>query len=77
MYTLRFPFALPPGREIAVAETPGDLDGLEYRLSMQDRLYVLSLSGFPSEESAQAYLKDIRAALMGAAAHGHSSEWRL
>jgi hypothetical protein len=48
MYTLRFPFTLPPGREIAVAETPGELDGLEYRLSKQDRLYVLSLSGFSS-----------------------------
>jgi hypothetical protein len=64
MYTLRFPFTLPPGREIAVAETPGELDGLEYRLSKQDRFYVLTLSGFASEESAQAYLKDIRAALI-------------
>src|ERR1035437_1910099 len=69
MYTLRFPFTLPSGREIAVAETPGELDGLEYRLSKQDRFYVLTLSGFPSEESAQGYLKDIRAALIWVLLH--------
>src|ERR1035437_3145385 len=69
MYTIRFPFTLPPGREIAVAETPGELDGLEYRLSKQDRLYVLSLSGFPSEESAQAYLKHIRLGLLWVLLH--------
>lgn len=69
MYTLRFPFTLPSGREIAVAETPGELGGLEYRLSKQDGLYVLTLSGFPSEEWAQAYLKDIRAALIWVLLH--------
>lgn len=69
MYTLRFPFTLPAGREIAITETSGELDGLEYRLSKQDRLYVLTLSGFPSEESAQAYLKDTRAALIWVLLH--------
>lgn len=64
MYTLRFPFTLPAGREIVVTDSAGELDGLKYRFAKRDRFYVLTLSGFPTAEAAQAYLKDIRAGLI-------------
>jgi hypothetical protein len=64
MYTLRFPFTIPAGREIAVTDSAGELDGLKYRFVKRDRFYVLTLSGFPTAEAAQAYLKDIRACLL-------------
>jgi hypothetical protein len=64
MYTLRFPFTLPPGREIAVTDSCGQIDGLSYRFAKQDRFYVLTLSGFPTAETTEAYLKAIRAGLM-------------
>jgi hypothetical protein len=61
MYTLRFPFTLPPGREIAVTDCFREVDGLSYRFAKQDRVYVLTLSGFPTAGAAEAHLRDIRA----------------
>lgn len=63
MYTLRFPFTLPPGREIQGSGT-FELDGLTFSLKKQDRFYVFIIEGFPAEELAERYINNVWAGLM-------------
>jgi len=69
MYTLRFPFRLPPDREIEVTETTGELDGLTFSLVKQDTFYVLTIKGFPTEETARHYINNVWAGLMWVLLH--------
>jgi hypothetical protein len=69
MYTLRFPFSLPPGREIGVTEKSGELDGLTFSLKKQDRFYVFTIDGFPTEEAAKRYINKVWAGLMWVLLH--------
>jgi hypothetical protein len=64
MYTLRFPFRLPPGREIAVSEEGIELGGLKFSLKRRNQFYVLKIDGFPSENEAKNYINNAWAGLM-------------
>jgi len=64
MYTLRFPFSLPPDREIAVTDVSDELDGLMFSLKKQDRFYVFTINGFPAEDAAERYINNVWAGLM-------------
>jgi hypothetical protein len=64
MYTLRLPFRLPPGREIAVSEEVIELGDLKFSLKLQNQLYVLKIDGFPSENEAKNYINNAWAGLM-------------
>lgn len=64
MYTLRFPFSFPPGWEIAFTEQSGMLDGLTFSLKKQDRFYVFTINGFPTEDTAKHYINNVWAGLM-------------
>ena len=64
MYTLRFPFRLPPDQEIEVTETTNDLDGLTISLEKKDIFYVFTIKGFPTEETAKNYINNVWAGLM-------------
>jgi hypothetical protein len=69
MYTLRFPFSLPPGREIRITEKYGELDGLNYSFKKQDRFYVITINGFPTEDTAKLYINNVWAGLMWVLLH--------
>ena len=64
MYTLRFPFQLPPGRAISHPESEFELGGLTVALYQDDFFYVLKVSGFESEQLAKAYIAHVSAGLM-------------
>jgi hypothetical protein len=64
MYTLRFPFRLPPGREIAVSEEVMELNGLKFSLKRHNQFYVLKIEGLPSENEAKNYINNVWAGLM-------------
>jgi hypothetical protein len=64
MFTLRFPFDLPPGREISVTEESTSVGDLSFALKREDRFYVLTISGFPSEEEGERYINNVWAGLM-------------
>jgi len=64
MYTLRFPFRLPPGQEIAVNGEVIELGDLKFSLERDNRLYVLKIEGFPSENEAKHYINNVWAGLM-------------
>lgn len=64
MYTLRFPFTLPPSMEIGVTEENGELDDLTFSLKKQDRFYVFTINGFHTEEAAKSYINNVWAGLM-------------
>jgi hypothetical protein len=64
MYTLRFPFRLPPGQEIAVNEEVIELGDLKFSLERNNRLYILTVDGFPSENEANHYINNVWAGLM-------------
>lgn len=64
MYTLRFPFRLPPGQEIAVDGEVIELGDLKFSLERDNRLYILTIDGFPSEHEAKHYINNVWAGLM-------------
>ncbi len=64
MYTLRYPFSLPPGREISVTEESKNVGGLNFSLKRQDQFYIIAISGFPSEEEGKRYINNVWAGLM-------------
>lgn len=65
MYTLRFPFELPPGREIGLEEPVNfQCDGYEISLKRNDRFFVLVVSGFEDEVKANEYIANVRSGLM-------------
>jgi len=69
MYTLRFPFSLPPGREIRVTEESGEIDDLTFSLKKQDRFYVFTINGFPTEDTAKHYVNNVWAGLIWVLLH--------
>jgi hypothetical protein len=64
MYTLRYPFSLPPGREIAVTDESANVGGISFALKKQDSFYVLTITGLKSEEEGERYIRNIWAGLM-------------
>lgn len=64
MYTLKFPFRLPPGQEIAVNGESIELGDLKFLLERKNRLYILTIDGFPSEHEAKHYINNVWAGLM-------------
>lgn len=64
MYTLRYPFQLPPGREIAVTEESRNIGDLNITLKKQNPFYVLTISGLSSEEEGKRYINNVWAGLM-------------
>jgi len=69
MYTLRFPFQLPPGREIQVGEISSSVDGLTFVLEKREPFYVFTIRGFPSEDRAKSYINNVWAGLMWVLMH--------
>ncbi len=65
MYTLRFPFELPSGREIGLEEPVNfQCNGYEVSLKRNDRFFVLVISGFENEAEANEYIANVRSGLM-------------
>jgi hypothetical protein len=64
MYTLRFPFALPPEKAISVTEQSSTIGVLNLTLTKKGSLYILNIEGFSSEEEAKKYIRNIWAGLM-------------
>jgi hypothetical protein len=64
MYTLRFPFTLPPGQAIHVTEKSAAIGDLNLTLTKEDRLYILRIVGFSSEEEAKNFTRNIWGGLM-------------
>jgi hypothetical protein len=64
MYTLRFPFRLPPGQEITPTDKSIITGNLEFSLKREDRFYILTIGGFPSEDDAKKYIDSIWAGLL-------------
>jgi hypothetical protein len=65
MYTLRFPFTLPPGQEISVSnKADSELGDLKFSLERDAQLYILTVEGFPSEDEARHYFNNVWAGLM-------------
>jgi hypothetical protein len=69
VYILRFPFSLPPSQEIAVNEQTVELDSLNCSLKKQDMFYVLTISGFPTENNARYFINNVWAGLMWMLVH--------
>jgi hypothetical protein len=63
MYTLRFPFKLPPSQKISSTEHCEQRADLTYSLKKNDEQYVLTVTGFSSQESAEKYISVIRSGL--------------
>lgn len=63
MYTLRFPFRLPPNSRIGPDEVSKLAGPFELSLKEVDNLYVLKVIGLPSEEEAKAFIANIRSGL--------------
>lgn len=60
MYTLRFPFQIPDGKEIKLNEDYCvDDNGLTFHFNKQDRYYVLNVEGFKTEELAHDFINNI------------------
>lgn len=64
MYTLRFPFSIPDGKEINISNYSGQLDGKPFTLKKQDHNYILKIQGFSSENSAKSYINNLWTGLM-------------
>ena len=65
MYTLRFPFQVPEGKEINIEnEICTRKDGLNFILNKQDRFYVLTVDGFDAEETASNYINNVWSGFM-------------
>lgn len=63
MYTLRFPFSLPPGRDISADKVSKSAGPFELSLKKDGRLYVLTVSGLSSEEEAKIFIAKVRSGL--------------
>lgn len=59
MYTLRFPFELPPGQAISDPNFSWSLNALDVSLQKEGRYYVLNITGFNSEREAQDFLPNL------------------
>jgi hypothetical protein len=64
MYTLRFPFRLPLGREIRITNQSFELEGLTGSIEGENHQYVMKISGFASEDLAKAFISNLWAGLM-------------
>lgn len=63
MYTLRFPFRLPPGREINIIDDSTSINDLNVSLTKEGKYYVIYVSGFQTEDDAKKYEDNILAGL--------------
>jgi hypothetical protein len=63
MFTLRFPFRLPPGQEIEVDDRSFDIGGRAHRFEKRGNWYVATVEGFQAEDEARAYVPHVWAAL--------------
>jgi hypothetical protein len=68
MYTLRFPFRLADGKNLGKLETPIEVEAGDLRLGLkfQSPYYVLTVTGFESEDRAMACLDPLLAGLFWA-----------
>jgi len=64
MYTLRFPFSVPPDHEIGVTEMSGELDDLRFSLIKQEPFYILTITGFATDQAATSFVSNVWAGLM-------------
>jgi len=64
MYTLRFPFRLPIGREIDITDSTANIGSLQVLLTTKGKYNVISISGFQTEVEAQRYKDNIHATLL-------------
>lgn len=69
MYTLRFPFRLPPGQEIEASQVIGEIDSLTFSLEKHEPFYVFTIRGFPTEDTADRYINNVWAGLMWVVLH--------
>lgn len=69
MYTLRFPFCLPPGQEIAVTDQAIEFGNIAIFLTKQGCHYVLRADGFTEEAAANHFINCIWAGLMWVLLH--------
>jgi len=60
-HTLRFPFRLPPGQQIADLAAPDHrvVDGLNWTLDQKRAFYVLEVTGLASESACQEYVHQL------------------
>lgn len=60
-HTLRFPFRLPPGQQIADLAAPDHrvVDGLNWTLDQKGAFYVLEVTGLASESACQEYVHQL------------------
>ena len=60
-HTLRFPFRLPPGQQIADLAAPDHriVDGLNWTLDQKGTFYVLEVTGLASESACQEYVHQL------------------
>jgi hypothetical protein len=63
MYTLRFPFRLPPNSRIGPDEVSKHVGPFELSLKEVNNLYVLKVRGLLSEVEAKAFIANIRTGL--------------
>ena len=73
MYTLRYPFKLAAGQEIAVAKESTHVGNLVYSLKKQDDFYVLTITELPSEQEAKKYINTVWAGFMWLLLHRNLS----
>lgn len=69
MYTLRFPFRLPPGREVEISQAVGEFNSLTFSLEKHEPFYVLTIQGFPTKDTAERYINNVWAGLMWVVLH--------
>ena len=60
---------MPPGREIAVTQVSGELDGLTFSLEKHDKFCVFTINGFLTEDRAKRYINNVWAGLMWVLLH--------
>ena len=60
-HTLRFPFRLPPGQQIADLAAPDHrvVEGLNWTLDQKGAFYVLEVTGLASESACQEYVHQL------------------
>ena len=63
MYTLRFPFRVPEGREVEVPVACKWENSLACFLARLDEFYILTIEGFESAEAAENYIPRLWAGL--------------
>jgi hypothetical protein len=71
MYSLRFPFELPPGRFLTEPHLRTVVGDLDFGLDQTDGFYVITVKGFASEDTAAGFMPRIWAGLAWALINRH------